>query len=67
MNPGIEVDSPGGPTLEVIDPFSNTIRFCQTTAQNAVNNVDPENHGSELLTKPEDTGVTREPQGPTSR
>lgn len=31
MNPGIEVDSPGGPTMEVIDPFSNTIRFCQTT------------------------------------
>lgn len=32
MNPGIEIDSPGGPTMEVIDPFSNTIRFCQTTA-----------------------------------
>ncbi len=32
MNPGIEADSPGGPTMEVIDPFSNTIRFCQTTA-----------------------------------
>jgi Glyoxalase superfamily protein len=31
MSPGIEVDSPGGPTMEVIDPFSNTIRFCQTT------------------------------------
>lgn len=30
MNPGIVADSPGGPTLEVIDPFSNTIRFCQT-------------------------------------
>lgn len=30
MNPGIEADSPGGPTMEVIDPFSNTIRFCQT-------------------------------------
>ncbi|TCJ95256.1 glyoxalase superfamily protein [Nocardia alba] len=29
MNPGIEADSPGGPTMEVIDPFSNTIRFCQ--------------------------------------
>jgi hypothetical protein len=29
MNPGIDVDSPGGPTLEVIDPFSNTLRFCQ--------------------------------------
>lgn len=32
INPGIDVDSPGGPTMEVIDPFSNTIRFCQTTA-----------------------------------
>jgi hypothetical protein len=32
MSPGIETDSPGGPTMEVIDPFSNTIRFCQTTA-----------------------------------
>lgn len=32
MNPGIEVDSPGGPTMEVIDPFSNTIRFCQTAS-----------------------------------
>jgi len=31
MNPGIDIDSPGGPTMEVIDPFSNTIRFCQTT------------------------------------
>jgi hypothetical protein len=31
LNPGIEVDSPGGPTMEVIDPFSNTIRFCQTS------------------------------------
>lgn len=32
MNPGIDVDSPGGPTMEVIDPFSNTIRFCQTNS-----------------------------------
>ena len=31
MNPGVEADSPGGPTMEVIDPFSNTIRFCQTS------------------------------------
>lgn len=30
MSPGIDADSPGGPTMEVIDPFSNTIRFCQT-------------------------------------
>lgn len=32
INPGIDVDSPGGPTMEVTDPFSNTLRFCQTTA-----------------------------------
>lgn len=32
MSPGIEADSPGGPTMDVIDPFSNTIRFCQTSA-----------------------------------
>ena len=31
MKPGIDVDAPGGPTMDVIDPFSNTIRFCQTT------------------------------------
>ncbi|WP_413467043.1 hypothetical protein [Mycolicibacterium sp. 120270] len=31
MNPGIDADSPRGPTMEVIDPFSNTICFCQTT------------------------------------
>ncbi|MGY4709193.1 glyoxalase superfamily protein [Mycolicibacterium sp. CBM1] len=33
MNPAIDFDSPGGPTMEVIDPFSNTIRFCQTTPE----------------------------------
>jgi hypothetical protein len=32
MNPGIDVDAPGGPTMDVIDPFSNTIRFCQNTS-----------------------------------
>ena len=31
MNPGIDADSPGGPTMDVIDPFSNNLRFCQTT------------------------------------
>jgi hypothetical protein len=35
-NPGIETDSPGGPTIEVIDPFSNTIRFCQKGAQSGI-------------------------------
>jgi hypothetical protein len=29
--PGIERDAPGGPTLTVIDPFSNRIRFCEPT------------------------------------
>lgn len=28
MRPGIDIDSPGGPTMDVFDPFSNTIRFC---------------------------------------
>lgn len=27
--PGIESDAPGGPTVCVIDPFSNQLRFCQ--------------------------------------
>lgn len=31
FNPGVDVDAPGGPTMEVTDPFSNTIRFCQTS------------------------------------
>lgn len=30
MRPGIDSDAPGGPTMDVFDPFSNTIRFCQT-------------------------------------
>ncbi|MFD9950345.1 glyoxalase superfamily protein [Nonomuraea sp. NPDC059023] len=29
LRPGIDQDAPGGPTLEVTDPFSNVIRFCQ--------------------------------------
>ena len=29
--PGIDADAPGGPTLEVIDPFGNVLRFCQDT------------------------------------
>lgn len=32
MSPGIDVESPGGPTMEVVDPFSNTIRFCQNAS-----------------------------------
>ncbi|OZE82706.1 glyoxalase/bleomycin resistance/extradiol dioxygenase family protein [Rhodococcus sp. 15-649-2-2] len=27
--PGIDRDAPGGPTMTVIDPFSNNLRFCQ--------------------------------------
>jgi catechol 2,3-dioxygenase-like lactoylglutathione lyase family enzyme len=29
--PSIERDGPGGPMLSVIDPFGNTLRFCQPT------------------------------------
>ncbi|WP_203784685.1 glyoxalase superfamily protein [Paractinoplanes rishiriensis] len=29
MRPGIERDAPGGPTLEVIDPYGNVLRFAQ--------------------------------------
>ena len=28
-HPGIDRDAPGGPTLEVIDPWGNALRFCQ--------------------------------------
>ncbi len=27
--PGIDSDGPPGPTVSVIDPFGNTLRFCQ--------------------------------------
>ncbi|OYN90233.1 glyoxalase superfamily protein [Parenemella sanctibonifatiensis] len=29
LRPGIDTDAPGGPTIQVIDPFGNTLRFCQ--------------------------------------
>lgn len=29
--PGIDYKAPGGPTLEVIDPFGNVLGFCQPT------------------------------------
>lgn len=32
QRPGLDRNAPGGPTFTVIDPYSNTIRFCQTTA-----------------------------------
>ncbi|MDI6102721.1 glyoxalase superfamily protein [Actinoplanes sp. NEAU-A12] len=30
MRPGVDTDAPGGPTLEVIDPYGNVLRFAQT-------------------------------------
>lgn len=27
--PGVEDDAPGGPTMTVLDPFGNSLRFCQ--------------------------------------
>lgn len=30
VRPGIDPDAPGGPTMDVLDPFGNTLRFCQT-------------------------------------
>jgi hypothetical protein len=32
VRPGIDADAPGGPTLEVIDPYGNVLRFAQITA-----------------------------------
>jgi catechol 2,3-dioxygenase-like lactoylglutathione lyase family enzyme len=29
LRPGIDVDAPGGPTLEVIDPYGNVLRFAE--------------------------------------
>ena len=29
QRPGLDRDAPGGPTFSVLDPFSNTLRFCQ--------------------------------------
>lgn len=31
LRPGIDKKAPGGPTMDLIDPFSNTLRFCQVT------------------------------------
>lgn len=31
LNPGIDREAPGGPTMEITDPFGNVLRFCQTT------------------------------------
>lgn len=31
LRPGVDRDAPGGPTIEVIDPFGNVLRFCEPT------------------------------------
>ncbi|PWD50237.1 glyoxalase/bleomycin resistance/extradiol dioxygenase family protein [Serinibacter arcticus] len=31
LRPGIDPDAPGGPTMDLIDPFGNGLRFCQPT------------------------------------
>ncbi|WP_238154325.1 glyoxalase superfamily protein [Ornithinimicrobium sufpigmenti] len=33
LRPGLDPDAPGGPTLELTDPFGNVLRFCQPTGQ----------------------------------
>lgn len=33
VRPGIDKDSPGGPTMSVTDPFGNELRFCQPHAE----------------------------------
>lgn len=30
LNPGIDREAPGGPTIEVTDHFGNVLRFCET-------------------------------------
>jgi catechol 2,3-dioxygenase-like lactoylglutathione lyase family enzyme len=42
LRPGIVDDAPGGPTLEVTDPFGNSVRFCQVRSSSRV--VDTEEH-----------------------
>lgn len=31
LRPGIELSAPGGPTMELFDPFQNTLRICEPT------------------------------------
>ncbi|WP_275001510.1 glyoxalase superfamily protein [Promicromonospora iranensis] len=31
LRPGIDRDAPGGPTIEVIDPFGNVLRLCESS------------------------------------
>ncbi len=32
QRPGVDLDAPGGPTAEVLDPFGNRLRFCRPTS-----------------------------------
>jgi hypothetical protein len=32
VRPGVDLDAPGGPTLQVIDPYGNVLRFAQLTS-----------------------------------
>lgn len=32
LRPGIDRDAPGGPTMEIIDPFGNILRLCEPGA-----------------------------------
>ena len=32
LRPGVDRDAPGGPTIELVDPFGNVLRFCEPTA-----------------------------------
>ena len=29
LRPGVDIHAPGGPTMEVLDPFDNVLRLCQ--------------------------------------
>lgn len=31
LRPGIDREAPGGPTIEIIDPSGNALRFCEPT------------------------------------
>ncbi|MDC0771463.1 glyoxalase superfamily protein [Streptomyces sp. HD] len=33
VRPGIDPDAPGGPTLQVIDPYGNILRFTQSPSE----------------------------------
>jgi catechol 2,3-dioxygenase-like lactoylglutathione lyase family enzyme len=32
LRPGIDRDAPGGPTIELVDPFGNVLRLCEPTS-----------------------------------